>query len=366
MDYPFPARTARAFEAHRTRPHQNPGLIFDRFAPDLSVQNLPRREQDTLKKTGLKTVQQAAERADGALLQSWNARWEAGARAAHAEPFSLKTDWRLIAGLGRKGPLEVGFTFHRYGFPILPGSSVKGIARAYAWLIEERRDTDPDPNLDFIAIFGRAPKEGEDDSLAQTGAAIFFDAIPGRLPRLELDIMNPHYPKYYQGDGAPPTDGQNPIPVYFLTVASNTEFRFAVGWRGPLDETGRRQQALAREWLLGGLTRLGAGAKTSAGYGYFQESVAVAASQPLPPRVEKEPTPPLVAVLPRQQGQGKLRNRDNKPIIVDDADPNRLLRVDWKALGIVDFLPDRTPVDYEYEALPGDRFRVVKIAKAKR
>lgn len=326
MDYPIPTRTAQAFDVHRARPAQNAGLIFDRFAPDLSVQGLPKREQDALKKTGLKAVQQAAERADGTLLQWWNGRWEAGVRAAHAEPFPLKTDWRLIAGLGRKGPLEVGFTFHRYGFPILPGSSVKGIARSYAWLIEERREADPD----FIAIFGRAPKEGEDDALAQIGAAVFFDAIPGRLPRLDLDIMNPHYPKYYQGN-EPPTDGQNPIPVYFLTVAPNTEFRFAVGWRGPLDETGRRQQALARDWLMRGLTRLGAGAKTSAGYGYFQEPVAVAASQPLPPRVEKEPTPP--PELPRQHGRGKLRNRDNKSSIVDEVDPNRLLRVDWKGLG---------------------------------
>jgi CRISPR-associated protein Cmr6 len=366
MDYPIPARAAQAFDVHRARPTQNAGLIFDRFAPDLSVQGLPRREQDALKKTGLKAVQQAAERADGTLLQSWNARWEAGVRAGHAEPFPLKTDWRLIAGLGRKGPLEVGFTFHRYGFPILPGSSVKGIARSYAWLIEERRDTDPNP--DFIAIFGRAPKEGEDDSLAQTGAAIFFDAIPGRLPRLELDIMNPHYPKYYQGDGPPPTDGQNPIPVYFLTVASNTAFRFAVGWRGPLDETGRRQQALARDWLIGGLTRLGAGAKTSAGYGYFQEPVAVAVSQPSPPRVKMGPIPTPVAplpVLPRQQGHGKLRNRDNKPSIIDDADPIRRLHVDWKALGM-DALPDKTLVDYEYEALPNERFRVVKVVKAKK
>ncbi|MBK9095192.1 MAG: hypothetical protein IPM84_21030 [Anaerolineae bacterium] len=46
----------------------------------------------------------------------------------------LRTDWRLVTGLGRKGPLEVGFTFHRYGFPILPGSSLKGLARAWGLL----------------------------------------------------------------------------------------------------------------------------------------------------------------------------------------------------------------------------------------
>ncbi len=149
---------------------------------------------------------------------------------------------------------------------MLPGSSVKGIARAYAWLVEEHRETD----VDFLNIFGRAPQKGEEESIAQSGHAVFFDAIPRQVPKLELDIMNPHYPKYYQG-GEWPTDWQSPVPVYFLTVASGTEFRFAVGWRGLLDDGTRRLRDLAKKWLIGGLTELGAGAKTSAGYGYFRK-----------------------------------------------------------------------------------------------
>ncbi len=288
--YPIPSLSARAWAAvSTTNVRLNPGLIFDRFAPDWSV-------QATLKKNGLEAVRKAAERVDDALLRGWNARWEACARAVQAEPFSLKTDWRFIAGLGRKGSLEAGFTFHRYGFPILMGSSVKGLARARALIAIAERVSDSD--LGLRQLDETLSADGETDSkerklyeewrktqpeevqrladdfrtifgtTAVAGRVVFLDAIPATKPRLELDIMNPHYPKYYSGE-EPPTDWQSPVPVYFLTVASGTEFRFAVGWRGPLDAEGRRLHALAKEWLIAGLTELGAGAKTSAGYGYF-------------------------------------------------------------------------------------------------
>ncbi len=175
----------------------------------------------------------------------------------------MKTDWRFIAGLGNKGPLEVGFTFDRYGFPILPGSSVKGLARAGAR--EKYGVPDDTDHPEFIAVFGSTPKSGEDDSVAATGKAIFFDAIPAHIPQIQMDIMNPHYPDYYQKK-AFPTDWQSPIPVFFLTVAPGQEFCFAVGWRGRLDV---ELQDKAVEWLKFGLEDLGAGAKTSAGYGYF-------------------------------------------------------------------------------------------------
>jgi CRISPR-associated protein Cmr6 len=55
-------------------------------------------------------------------------------------------------------------------------------------------------------------------------------------------------------------------------VAPGTEFRFAVGWRRPLDDEARKLRDLAKEWLTEGLMELGAGAKTSAGYGYFEEA----------------------------------------------------------------------------------------------
>lgn len=283
-EIPIPSKSAEAFHAYGGV--TNPGLVFDRFAPDWS-------SKSTLKKEGLQRVTKA--QADEALLREWNARWERCVRAARGEPFTLQTDWRFVAGLGRKGSLEVGFTFHRYGFPILPGSSVKGVARAWAFLwLAEQANVNPLAELDEVLsadseddekeekkkyLRWRAAQPDEVQQLADdfrvifgtpatAGRAVFFDAIPAQLPTLELDVMNPHFPEYYKGN-APPTDWQSPVPVYFLTVAAGTEFRFGVGWRGALDKAGQRLHQLAQEWLTEGLINLGAGAKTSAGYGYF-------------------------------------------------------------------------------------------------
>jgi CRISPR-associated protein Cmr6 len=312
--YPIPAASAQAFARRDQNKPQNPGLIFDRFVPDWSP-------QPTLKRDGLEAVRRAAERVDKQLLREWNTRWQACAKEANGEPFGLTTDWRLIAGLGRKGPLEVGFTFHRYGFPILPGSSVKGVARAWALLqIAEKVGTTELKELDGIlsADGDKERKKYEDwkagqpaevqkladdfrtvfGTTAAAGRAVFFDAIPASLPTLELDIMNPHYPKYYSGE-EPPTDWQSPVPVYFLTVAANTEFRFAVGWRGALDEEGRRLRNLAQTWLIEGLTQLGAGAKTSAGYGYFfQPTEAASPPVPVPPAIQPPSSPVPVTPVP--------------------------------------------------------------------
>lgn len=293
LTYPIPHQSVAAFTAPKVKSSQNAGLVFDRFAPYT-------RDNDGAKKSGFEQVRQAAKNADTALLAAFNARWELDAQAIGAQSFTLKTDWRFITGLGRKGPLEAGFTFNRYGFPILPGSSVKGIARAYATLVENKTEDD----ADFVAIFGRAPKQGESESAAQSGHAIFLDAIPTHVPTLELDIMNPHFPDYYQGTQFP-TDWQSPKPVFFLTVAPNTEFRFAVGWRGAVN---MELQNRAQEWLMNGLMELGAGAKTSAGYGYFKKD----GSTKEPAQVEEM----VQTAAPAARAEPARQTRVRKGIIV--------------------------------------------------
>jgi CRISPR-associated protein Cmr6 len=188
------------------------------------------------------------------------------AKSTGATLFEAKTDWRFITGLGRKGPLEVGFTFHRiYGFPIIPGSGLKGLARAWAYfaLQEAGPSTKPEEEPDFIAVFGHDPGDNE-----TAGGAIFFDAIPLDVPALDLDVMTPHFPDYYQSESKPPSDDQNPVPIPFLTVKPGVRFAFAIGWRGKPNPKAHR---LATEWLQKGLEQLGAGAKTAAGYGYFAD-----------------------------------------------------------------------------------------------
>ncbi len=303
MRIPIPQASAHAWESFRkTTQPKNIGLIFDRFVE----QDWNSKPDKEAKKKALQHVLSYKEgdkpeihhKPDGKLLAEWIARWTGIAKNANVgEPFTMKTDWRFVTGLGRKGPLETGFTFQRYGFPILPGSSVKGVARVYAlfWLDEQVGKNEQlgkgnlptlieileeESDEKFEKKFGEAYKNSNPEvghnlraifgTKAASGRAIFFDAIPAEVPELKLDIVNPHYPDYYR-EGKPPTNWQSPIPSYFLTVAPGQEFLFAIGWRGRFDEVAKNRRDMAVRTLKSALQHLGAGAKTSAGYGYWNE-----------------------------------------------------------------------------------------------
>ncbi|MGC9469414.1 MAG: type III-B CRISPR module RAMP protein Cmr6 [Anaerolineae bacterium] len=170
-------------------------------------------------------------------------------------------DWRFVAGLGRASVLETGFTTHRiYGFPYLPGTSVKGLARSFAILLADDVDGETiatrgrDP--DFIAVFGDTDRAGQ---------VLFLDALPVGPSTLEVDIMDPHVSEYYEGK-EPPADYLSPVVINFLTVGHDSQFHFAV--IGP----GERLVYKAMGWLEHSLSLLGAGAKTTAGYGTFSVS----------------------------------------------------------------------------------------------
>ena len=233
---------------------------------------------------------------------------------------SFLLDWRMIVGLGAENVHETSMTLHHiYGIPYIPGSALKGIARdaAVADLCFEVKNEQPDvmdkliSTPDFnetdtpkkekqIANHGRIERQNKDvvkpekstiDKIIkgwpkfettrkvfgdqkQAGKVVFLDAFPGKDVTIKLDIMNPHYPKYYSGDEAP-TDWQNPTPIKFLTV-ENTSFNFALALNKK--ETDQNQNKIdsdpamldvAEKWLKKALENHGVGAKTSVGYGYF-------------------------------------------------------------------------------------------------
>jgi CRISPR-associated protein Cmr6 len=256
--YPLPLDTSAALQRslHKC---QNPGLLFERYTPDL--------RGSQAKQNALKDVCRC--KPDSRALDAYRHRLSALVKAADAITFQAKTNWRFVTGVGRNTPFEVGFTFHRlYGFPIIPGSGLKGLARAWAYfrLKEEKPDSKPEEDPMFMSVFGRAPKGDESDG--SVGGAVFFEAVPLDNPGLELDVMTPHFPDYYgdKKNRVPPADNQNPVPIPFLVVKGDVLFGFAVGWRGEPNPEAHTQ---AVEWLKAGLENLGAGAKTAAGYGYF-------------------------------------------------------------------------------------------------
>ncbi|MCX7839454.1 MAG: type III-B CRISPR module RAMP protein Cmr6 [Anaerolineae bacterium] len=241
--YPIPHDTRRALETFRGAGKQcrNLGLLFDRYIGYLPGWRLDDKRTSP-KKDALEQIRNTP--VERELLDAYARRWRA--LIGDAVVLEGTPKWRFLTGLGRKGPLEVGFTFHPlYGFPIIPGSGLKGLARAYAELVAQV------PEDDLARVFG---------AQAQQGKGIFSDAIPAAPPVLELDVMNPHYPDYYQGND-PPANWQSPQPVFFLTLGAASKFWFAVGGE---------EKDRAAEWLLAALAQMGAGAKTSAGYGYWK------------------------------------------------------------------------------------------------
>jgi len=200
----------------------------------------------------------------------------------------MSTRTRLLIGhSGSASVLEVGVTLHPYyGFPIIPGSAVKGVTRHFC------KDTEQLNSDKLEEIFGNEP--GSEPPLE--GAVVFYDAWPiirkpGRS-LLELDNITTHYPDYYreyqqqkppEGDQPTstdratgkedasvfPADNQNPIPVFFLAVPRDVTFRFAVR---PSANTDRPELTrVALQQIEKALVAYGIGAKTGSSYGYFRQ-----------------------------------------------------------------------------------------------
>ncbi len=199
---------------------------------------------------------------------------------------TLEPEWRLVSGLGeRANAHEIGIHLHgTYGWPILPGSTLKGVAAQWAW--ENTVLEDPDTLSQFVQIFGTPlPKirageveEHREERFARLelpeaarGRVRFLDALPADSPvTVTVDVLTPHVKPYYDAIASsqenqkipPPAEYHQPVPVHFLTVSGG---RFSAAVVGENEQ----ETAQAAQWLCEAVTELGVGAKTSSGYGYL-------------------------------------------------------------------------------------------------
>ena len=192
--------------------------------------------------------------------------------------FFTKLKSNFVTGLGREHPVENGFAWHHtLGTPYLPGSSVKGMVRAWAevwqkWSNkpedemsdEEKAEVERFKKAELKRIFG---SESNDDKAFQVGSVIFLDALPTTSVQLKADIMTPHYTDYYEGK-SPPADWLSPTPIPFLVVEAGASFVFGILPRRN-DEKNRDDCSRVQAWLKDALCWTGAGAKTAVGYGRF-------------------------------------------------------------------------------------------------
>lgn len=107
---------------------------------------------------------------------------------------------------------------------------------------------------------------------AFAGAVGFLPAFPNTDPGLELDVLTVHHKDYYEGAIPVATDTEEPVPVFFPTVKPQQENDY---FTFPLVQLRRAEDSVvrqARHWLALGLSVFGLGAKTNAGYGWFDAS----------------------------------------------------------------------------------------------
>ncbi len=179
------------------------------------------------------------------------------------------------------GILEnAGMCLHpHFGYPYIPGSAVKGIARHAAWCewheAEEPEKTRIAQNI--ARVFGYPTNDkGLDAYLAERGCDTkrggcisFWAAEPDGKASLVTDIVNCHHMKYYGSNdpSAVATDDESPNPQFFPVVEKGCTFLFTLV---PVRDADEEMIDRAKKWLIKAITENGVGAKTSAGYGWFE------------------------------------------------------------------------------------------------
>ena len=254
-------------------------------------------------------------------------------------PASLKS--RLIVNQAG-GILEnAGLCLHpHFGYPYIPGSAVKGVARHAAWC-EWQDEADSEKKADIARriarVFGfptgddgldKYLKELEGEEKRCGGCVSFFAAEPkdGKAP-LVTDIVNCHHSKYYAGLQPDATDDEGPIPLPFPAVEKGATFVFTLV---PLRDADEKEVQFAKDCLVKALTINGVGAKTSAGYGWFEyEDLSVAQLDEDLLNQWKEKYPSATKQRKNFYSDEKLEEIDARPTIFKRTVLEFYLQTEW-------------------------------------
>lgn len=202
--------------------------------------------------------------------------------------FGLKLGERMAMGMGEAHVYENGLRLHHtYGLPYIPGSSLKGAARAMllgnCFGLDAEAEKEALTNPCFLALFGG--ENSRQGAKSESGQVAFLDAFPISLPAIEVEVLNAHYGEYY-GEAKAPADWLKVNPVFFASLAAGIQFRFHLGsqrqvqldtlegWERIAPGAAWQEKTLAAlgaYWLKEALTSAGIGAKTALSYGIFDE-----------------------------------------------------------------------------------------------
>ncbi|MDR2342539.1 MAG: type III-B CRISPR module RAMP protein Cmr6 [Campylobacteraceae bacterium] len=175
----------------------------------------------------------------------------------------------FISGLGAGHPNETGMILDRNtGCPFLPASSIKGVLRlAYAIKLAE-------DNSLLVNNEGKIDDKHLENyfgSISKRGQLVVLDAYPTKAPKIKLDIMNPHYSKYYSKEEKFPIETEDPRPIKFISVKEGTEFIFRTFFLPLKDESfGENDKKVIEAAFKKAFSAIGFGGKTAIGYGRFK------------------------------------------------------------------------------------------------
>lgn len=186
-------------------------------------------------------------------FKQWKSALE---RQENALCFSVVALSKVILGSGNASSIEVGLNLNKpWGVPYISGSSIKGAIASYL----RRTGTMSEESADYVNIFGGAyNNEKYSGSVVFNDAWLYFDTDTWFVK----DIINPHYQKYYKGDGMP-NGMDNAVPV--KTLALDSGLSFFVSMQGP-----RELLEYLKNVMEKAFEEVGIGAKTAVGYGRFK------------------------------------------------------------------------------------------------
>lgn len=241
-----------------------------------------------------------------------------------AVTFAASLGGRLLINMAGGVMENAGLSLDRlYGHPFIPGSAVKGITRHHAlWQI--RQEEDPQKQIQLLrqalAIFGFSPPDleangdflwavnGAEEKLSSAcqdfqtdtykGTLAFLTAHPGDSQSLRIvaEVITPHH-------------DNNPRPIFFPAVEAGGTFSFAlIAQRTSHLEDLPPSSLLSRaqDWLTTALSQDGIGAKTGAGFGWFQ------------------PTDQTTETLHAHLSEEEDQRTKNRQIAADRAEETRL------------------------------------------
>ncbi len=284
----LPAHDSKEIDPGAGRCSSPGGVDFEARAAETARMRQTNREEEKAKRTAQNTLKAAPSAWAGLGVINWfiettrfqtcrqrsykdlviEAVQRRRALLAGAQWLAVQTLTRACVGLALPATIEnSGISLHHtYGFPIFPGSSLKGLARHF--LLEEFEAVAAGPDGQPLNK-ASAKKTAERlwGSTDRSGIFDIADAWPAEpVEWFAVDVITPHHKEYYgRKAGKLPDDTLKLNPLHFLCIKEGIRFSVPIMPKTPA--TTDADLAFVKRVLGMVLREWGVGGRTGPGYG---------------------------------------------------------------------------------------------------